>query len=417
LCEFCQGEGCFHGSDDHSCDCDVRGNGRCSACGCECAPWWSGLDFPDGVRDLLGDSYGDTNFFPASKAKLVESASSDAQWLERALPEGSYRDTSEIASALISHISPIAWKREPSQLIWKSGSESLASGQKLSVGQDQMLVMVASSGKICDKLGTGEYTISKTTLPLLNGESRRAIPDFEHFVFDGYPVFLAPSMEFEVSLTVPGQTKTLRRIMAIGIARLRLSSPDLFLQRLISSNKNIDTQTALSFMQNYCIDLLKKEMLLHEYDELKNNGELLAQKLSESLSRDLSVQVLKINFDSVREMGPAAFMPSASQMGDPKSMDEMRKWAESMRQTQMAQIEALKQMQQQRMQALQSTTPQNQIARGNICSACGSANPSTNKFCGSCGKPLSLKRKCPKCWQEVAPDVKFCGNCGANLSF
>ena len=47
------------------------------------------------------------------------------------------------------------------------------------------------------------------------------------------------------------------------------------------------------------------------------------------------------------------------------------------------------------------------------CSKCGSENPTTNKFCGDCGAPLS--NRCPNCRSENPAGKKFCGECGSAL--
>lgn len=58
------------------------------------------------------------------------------------------------------------------------------------------------------------------------------------------------------------------------------------------------------------------------------------------------------------------------------------------------------------------------------CPQCGETNPSTVKFCSSCGADLESVRKavqgatplhCSKCGAENSPDAKFCQNCGASL--
>src|SRR5439155_17544574 len=48
------------------------------------------------------------------------------------------------------------------------------------------------------------------------------------------------------------------------------------------------------------------------------------------------------------------------------------------------------------------------------CGACGADNPSTNRFCGSCGTPLVVA--CSVCGQPNAPTNRFCGQCGAALA-
>ena len=49
------------------------------------------------------------------------------------------------------------------------------------------------------------------------------------------------------------------------------------------------------------------------------------------------------------------------------------------------------------------------------CPRCGRENPTTNKFCRGCGKPLA-EPQCPRCQKPVSPDDAFCGICGAPIS-
>src|SRR4051794_23467721 len=47
------------------------------------------------------------------------------------------------------------------------------------------------------------------------------------------------------------------------------------------------------------------------------------------------------------------------------------------------------------------------------CSACGSANASTNRFCGQCAAPLALV--CRSCGASSTAGQRFCGQCAASL--
>ena len=47
------------------------------------------------------------------------------------------------------------------------------------------------------------------------------------------------------------------------------------------------------------------------------------------------------------------------------------------------------------------------------CTACGSDNPDSHRFCGQCG--AALVRACPACSFANEPGGKFCGGCGAPL--
>jgi class 3 adenylate cyclase len=48
------------------------------------------------------------------------------------------------------------------------------------------------------------------------------------------------------------------------------------------------------------------------------------------------------------------------------------------------------------------------------CPHCGGENETTQRFCGSCGRPLLLI--CPSCGTPCSLDFRFCGTCGADLS-
>ena len=48
------------------------------------------------------------------------------------------------------------------------------------------------------------------------------------------------------------------------------------------------------------------------------------------------------------------------------------------------------------------------------CDACGTDNPSTSRFCGSCGSVLG--ERCPACAAPIVRGFRFCGSCGAALA-
>jgi membrane protease subunit (stomatin/prohibitin family) len=51
------------------------------------------------------------------------------------------------------------------------------------------------------------------------------------------------------------------------------------------------------------------------------------------------------------------------------------------------------------------------------CPKCGTLNPTSNKFCASCGAKLTVTFvKCPKCGENVAEGAKFCPNCGTAMT-
>lgn len=50
-----------------------------------------------------------------------------------------------------------------------------------------------------------------------------------------------------------------------------------------------------------------------------------------------------------------------------------------------------------------------------LCPHCGAEAPPSGKFCGECGKALSVPAVCGKCGTENERGTKFCGECGTKL--
>ena len=48
------------------------------------------------------------------------------------------------------------------------------------------------------------------------------------------------------------------------------------------------------------------------------------------------------------------------------------------------------------------------------CASCGFENPTTFRFCGSCGEAIG-GRSCPTCGAPTPAGLRFCGQCGASL--
>ena len=380
------------------------------------------------IEDYLNDNYfsPNANDFPATKEKIVQallgngmqSGSPEAQWIDQSLPQRTFKDASDVAYALISHLAPIRWTRaQQADFIWRYANQKVAFGQQLEVGPDQKAVMIGADGKkACDSFDPGKYVISRENCPLLSMNSRKIAPGLQGQagVLDGFPVYLYPSMEFEIDLSIMGETKALRRISARGVARFRISNPNVFLEQ-IASKGNFNAESTVSVIRKYCEELLKKEMSAHEFDELKNNSPLLENSLALA-GKNVGLDPVKITFSWIGEVGPGMFggpggMPP-QMMLDPQKIAQMRQMAESMRAGQMTGWGSTQARgagpNAQQSSPLTSTTIS--------CPSCNFPNQTNNKFCNSCGKPLQpAKKVCPKCGQQSEPSIKFCGNCGTKL--
>ncbi|HIJ17581.1 MAG TPA: zinc-ribbon domain-containing protein, partial [Thermoplasmata archaeon] len=75
------------------------------------------------------------------------------------------------------------------------------------------------------------------------------------------------------------------------------------------------------------------------------------------------------------------------------------------------------------MDSMRQTTPpppgtvQTAAAAMVVCPKCNTQNPTTNKFCSSCGGKLGQATvPCPKCKAQVPEGTKFCPECGAPMA-
>jgi membrane protease subunit (stomatin/prohibitin family) len=446
-----QGEG-------HVCQCSVTlGIKGCPACGCDCEPWWSGVRISTGdsgaIQDYMSENYFSPveGAFPTNASKVMQDMEAyglqqggeEALWVSRALSQKTFNNLDAVAFALISSLPPISRSQAGSQgnnnnnnllLLFKYPAQRVAYGQRLSVGKDEKAVLVGADGKKSfDVFEPGEYTLSAGNAPLLANSSRKRAPDLpgQFGVLDGFPVFVRPSMEFEVDLTVMGQSKALRRIAARGVGRFKISDPSTFLEQL-GSKGNFETQSTLDATKRQCEEILKKEMANHEFQELQNNASLLEKTLSEELQK-LGIAPVKINFAYIGEMGPGMFaaggsaaMPpgATAMMMDPQKIAQLRQMAEAMRASQMQSGKVgggAGPFARPPEPPRNFASPQQAGAQPGTtiqCTACKTSNPATGKFCNNCGASLSApaKKACPKCGQQSDAAIKFCGNCGTKLS-
>jgi len=376
-------------------------------------PWWAELKLPGSgaVTDMMWDLESDEKFFPADKFKILKMVSEEDEEVLQGLPERTYHNTDEIAAGLLQHLPPIESQKQPIGLFWKYPAEALAPGQQLLVGKDQVALMVSKSGKPCDEFAEGGYTISQTTCPLLARESRKALPGYSYSVLNGFPLYFSSTFEFEIDLSTLGQTRALRRVMAKGVARVKIASSKKFVEQF-GSGKNLSSSQALSAVTKFCSDNVKNTMSQHEMQELSANPSLLEPPLKEALS-NAGMDPVRISFGYVGDIGPGMYMPPG-QAGNPQSSEQARQMAETIRAAQMARLQAVQEMMQQRQGNVAGATPPGPSMIN--CPDCHTPNPQGSKFCNNCGKPLSAAKKpCPNCGKLLDPNVKFCGNCGTKL--
>ena len=209
MCEYCQAEGCDHNVGrwhNSACKCSLTGPSKCEECGCDCSPWYQGLEIP-GKQDLyyaLMD-LAEGNRYPLTRgvlvARLRENGSRDADWLSENLAEGSYGDPGEVMVAL----TPSFESQASGTMLTTTQVRSVASGTRVLVREGEAVVMLSrNDNSACDVLPSGNHVLSVGSCPLLAAKSRMTAPGFDKMVLNGHPLFVSLKKEIQVPFMIMG---------------------------------------------------------------------------------------------------------------------------------------------------------------------------------------------------------------------
>ena len=413
VCEYCLIDGgCAHdiaGWHKTACKCSLSGPSKCEECGCDCAPWYQGMDIPgkEGLSGWLTD-FAEGNNYPATKGALVgylkANSVEEAGWVSDNLPDRSFRDPGDVMIALV----PIIQSPTDSSMLAKSPLKTVASGMKLIVKEGEAAVMLDSkSSSTCDVLTTGSYSLSPGNCPLLASKSRRSDEGFDRLVLQGSPLFISMKSELQLQCTAMGQTATGKPGGAKGTIKLSVQSPKE-LASFVSSGKSGYADSSLTkLLTDRFNAALRGAIAESQLDTMKNDNSALEKQLTESAAQ-IGLKAI-VTLDYAGEPTPdLAF----GMMGD-------------MAARMAAAQEAMKMAQQRRQPGMGGTPPRAQASAsgysqgtsqqaGIVCPKCNYKNPPAMKFCNNCGAPLGIKN-CSQCGTDNSPTVNFCGNCGAKL--
>jgi membrane protease subunit (stomatin/prohibitin family) len=436
VCEYCfSGTSCDHGTGkvpSSPCACSLAGTKKCPECGCECAGWDWGLGFegPATVRSFFGvgdDENPGFSRYPASKRQLLAAATqelqdgeanpADIEWLSRTLPEGTYPDRGAALAALCPVIS---WSGDdPAVLVAPLPMHAIAAGVRLVVGPDQSAVLVGRNGRPLDPFGPGEYTVTRESAPRAGAESRPAAPGFPRSVITATP-FFATTRETRTAVNRTGRTRSGESVAVHGTITFSIASLADFIARAGSRGRGFSAAEMEAAVAGILGPALDQTLAAHDFNELDNSGRLIEESIRSSAGQ-AGLRVSSVSLDSVRRVLLTDQM-AAMQKKQLEAMAHLPPEVQAQIQAQMA--KAMERSQAPRSSRVgvpaADTVPGNPAFRpssgaAQVCPSCQASNPSTVRFCGNCGKPLSTKRSCSRCGSEVAAGVKFCGNCGSPL--
>ena len=417
MCQFCNSEGCDHDVGrwhNSPCRCSLAGPSKCEECGCDCSPWYDGLEIP-GKQDLTYSliDYREEDGFPASKAALVayikQDRPEDSAWLSDHLPEGTYKDPGDVMTALTPSLESLAG----GTMLAPTQVRSVAAGTRLVVRDGEAAAMLHSGDNSpCDVLLVGTSTLSPASCPILASKSRGAAPGFDRIVLQGYPVFVSLKKELQVPILLVSQNSSRKPIGVKGMVRLSVQAPETFASFGVSNKSGHDDASLQGYLSNRFSQVLRSTLFVSQPEEIKANTEVLAGPLTSAAAEiGLKANVV-IEYAGVPTQEMSLGMMN-QMMGTMAS--NMAVAQEAMR------AAMLRQQTQGRGGSVPGAPPSAPAApqgpsqqAGTRCPKCNSANPPGVKFCNNCGAPLGM-RKCTQCGTENNPGVNFCGNCGSKV--
>lgn len=434
MCQYCFGEReCDHGS-GHApgapCACSRAGPSRCPECGCECAPWYTGLGFvgPGSVRSFFGvgdDENPGFSAYPASKAQIVAAAREELQeaeadmadvgWLAGNLPETTFHDLGDVCAALTPVVA--FRERDSSAVVAVLPMQAVASGTRLVVGDAQLAALVASDGRVLDSFGTGEYVLSRETAPHATAASRPPAPGFSKSAINAVPVF-ASARGIQVSIRHGGHTRTGESVSVRGTITVVVTTLSDLLPNTGSHPRGLSETEFGAEVTRVLGDVLDRTFAAHPVADLTSSGGVVEAAVRAGVTA-AGLRVSALNLD------PVAQLSAVDQMA--AIQDRQRQAMANMPPEMQARIAEQMAKAMERRQATGgaglpvprpgSTGPNASATRdaARSCPQCHAPNPPEVKFCGNCGQALPSKSTCPACGKEALPGVKFCGSCGARL--
>ena len=435
MCDYCSVEttSCTHptcSQGGSACACSLSGPSRCPTCGHECTPWYFGLglqDAPASVDALLGGAGSESpgyDRYPVTKAQLLatlreeieesgEPNSEDVDWLNQRLPDGTYQDPGEVFSVLQAPITmpPLGVPNwfAPARM------QAIPIGARLVVASGGQALLVGRDRAGYDVFPPGDHRLTRETAPLAAARSRPTAPGFTRGVLNCSVAFFSTE-EQEAAFGFQGKTKTGEPIYLSSKVRFSLSDPKKFAASKVGLSYSTpappDQTLSRIVTPEMTTAVLSRDLSALSADPKVADG-IIRKALGDAGFAVRAVRVEYVGSSPVGAMlaggtgtNPFAHLPpEARAMMQARMEEAMRRRAPTAERAGSRPVPSTP----------GAPGPGPPVA-GVVCPVCRAPNPTTGKFCQSCGAPLSAKKTCPACGLEVGPTVKFCGGCGTRLA-
>jgi len=304
-------------------------------------------------------------------------------------------------------------------IVWKYPNEEIAWGDNLIVHEYEAAVFFRD-GKAYDVFRAGRHALTTANLPLLTKIFSK-LAGFDKNPFTA-TIFFVSLKQFQGKFGAQGQTKELAPLKFFGGFWFRVEEANLFVNEVVGGQGAFTTDGLQNFLRGYfnerLIDTLSQSSLADVFGKLDETSLLSKNVLFDAFSR-IGLELIDVKFegiDTTPEWRDRLFyIRTGVGASDVLRMETVQKSSESLSKSSGGAIGTGAVI---LPQVLQQPASQGATQVMVLCPKCGTQNPQTSKFCGSCGAPLKQQNggvKCPKCGTENAAGAKFCSNCGTPL--
>jgi len=321
-------------------------------------------------------------------------------------------------------IEKVAWDTAGAEdIAYRFPNVNLKFGSLVIVKENQWAVFFRD-GKAYDVFGPGRHTITSNNVPLLTAALEKL--GLMAKIFECEVIYISNS-QFKAKFggsaySAPsGDIKYQAELGFFGYSLYKVEEPKIFVTEFFGnrgvSNSDDIANYIRGFINERVIDEFGEQDIFNIVKNVDETTDVVSLKIADEAAR-IGLKIIDCVFEGVKI--PEEARRFASGMGQQAmTMQYMKETATELKDSQgggaaAAGLGAGMGLTMPYMMAQQMQQSQQQPQQVVVCPSCGTKNPATTKFCGSCGASLAPAPKivCPHCKTENPATMKFCGNCG-----
>jgi len=326
-------------------------------------------------------------------------------------------------------IEKVSWDRAgPDDIAYRFEKLNIKFGSQVIVRENQSAVFFRD-GKAYDVFGPGRHTVTSNNIPFLTAALQKIglIGD----IFECEVIFISNS-QFRANFggtaySAPsGDIKYQAEIGFFGYSLYKVEEPKLFVTEFFGNRGASTSKDIENYIRGFINERVINEFGDYDTFTLVKNVDVTTDKVALKISDEgarIGLKIIDCVFEGVNI--PEEARRFASGVGaQAMTMQYMKETAGELKGSEGGGAAAagvgagigltMPFMMAQQMQQAQAAQAQQVV----VCPNCGAKNPTTSKFCGTCGGGLApvAKVTCPNCKTENPANMKFCGSCGKPLT-